>query len=156
MPSCELCGSDKGEEYKPTSVPEFGRAMEIAVAQVPHACECVCRKCKDNLKKYGEKKIVMNEKRHKAYKKEACAGRNMVYAGNVVGKSMSVRLAWSMRDVTRQHTHAPIVGTNRSLHDQDNFRWVKPAQIRADLRGAGRRVPDRGICPKWISHRRRP
>ena len=28
-------------------------------------------KCKDNLKKYGEKKIVMNEKRHKAYKKEA-------------------------------------------------------------------------------------
>ncbi len=71
MPSCELCGSDKGEEYKPTSVPEFGRAMEIAVAQVPHACECVCRKCKDNLKKYGEKKIVMNEKRHKAYKKEA-------------------------------------------------------------------------------------
>ena len=49
----------RARNYKPTSVPEFGRAMEIAVAQVPHACECVCRKCKDNLKKYGEKKIVM-------------------------------------------------------------------------------------------------
>ena len=107
---CELCGGQGGIIKPLMPIPEFGRSEDIARAKFPYGIRCICKVCKDLLKKNEDKRKEMVNNRIEFIDLERKRRKENHLCSNCGG------------GVTTSGPHMVYEGTYETIHRCDHCR----------------------------------